>query len=1337
MPSKRRGQALLLAVLLMVFAALLGSTFITVVALNLNQTARQEDQSSARQAATAGLQLINQNLTNSPQGEKWRPEMLTPPPAPTDPDYNFYYTAIDRAQGWARNIAHPPDTNDLDNDGQAYKVGAVINDLDEEWLYIEQQRNLNPSLVAYVKFPDPRTATLTATTPTFLAEVRRVSAINSSDPSKYGMLEVSVIGLSENNEAVVERRVAYKGGYAQNPLTAAARSVTNWDFVNNVVPEAKVQNYTPPILPSDPITLTITNLKGILPAAPFYITIGDPNTNVGFRAVAVESVTGSTLNLATQPSPAPIENERVEIAAGLGTPRGVDYDNSGGDPTTTEYVNFEVSDDAGGNVSPGATIVNGGVAWFGDIFTRNLRSSELGATATSATGAVRSSGGMVRFPDGYGAGTAAVRVNGNYRPNGSSGTLPQSNLVNSSAVANFPGDWRDTAGQTLKPEEKNQIWSDGWYRLAGRTDSVRQNRPFVPPSIDLNKTSVNRYRELTKFSAPYDDNDAITPALPSNAGLYGFGEGIYINNPEDKERIGVSNVPGPYRYREMTQEELRNLWFSSAQAQPYYRLGTPSQSTLPATGQRATSLEEQHFRGWVSPDEFRGRGPLIEINANNTITITLESRTDGNATNDLGPNLGPVGSKGWRLPTGAAQEGDATLGGVFRRPFAWPTNGTIFLEGNARVRGVATNPPRSLTIVSMGNIYVEDSVGAGATRKVLLLAKKNVVMNPTRVLGHPDGQTLLSAQATSSNTIQVYDSEIFNVGDYIKIETGSPNDEVFGITAIAPTTKTLTLDANTATQSQNSVVRIASDPLNTTALPFNQHATRLSQFSHVLQRRFIPPAGTTNIRLAIRHNAERKPGFTVGTENAALPPNPTSVLYAHKPATSAQTTIIEPATKYIEFDFSPDSSGSNPSGFDQFPNPIAVNTEANARLFDVGDLATAIQPGSNNWQYTATVDNNFAARNAPFYFLASVGNRPDITPLTAPSASPPTLPNFPFPNFRKDIWKLKIPPPTIAERQIPMATSVVLTVNGIVPAALRSDQRATTTTTASGFEEVRQFGFSMRHGMVATAAELPEAWEDVLTVDQGFYHNGNDIPPINTIPADNGYYTRDSRTIGGITPNVLTTLAFRLNPQAQNYFDDGNPNQVPYYRMSRVKLENSDQLNTAAPYEFNNLQPAHTFNVQAYVYAQEGSWLVIPGDFFDENAKPDRIELTGNSIKELGENLDLNRDGTESRAEKAAAYRLTRYNYQINFTGTIMEKQTATIRNTGNIVGEVENWMSKWSTVTMDATNFDATGAPTGMNYGEELHSISYKFDDAASRGLLEDDPGFHPPVMPGYEYSG
>jgi hypothetical protein len=87
-----------MAVLLMVFAALLGSTFITVVALNLSQTSRNESKRDAELAARAAVEVTNAQLTNSTEGENWRPEMINPPPfcgngtLPADDDCTEYYT---------------------------------------------------------------------------------------------------------------------------------------------------------------------------------------------------------------------------------------------------------------------------------------------------------------------------------------------------------------------------------------------------------------------------------------------------------------------------------------------------------------------------------------------------------------------------------------------------------------------------------------------------------------------------------------------------------------------------------------------------------------------------------------------------------------------------------------------------------------------------------------------------------------------------------------------------------------------------------------------------------------------------------------------------------------------------------------------------------------------------------------------------------------------------------------------------------------------------------------------------------------------------------------------
>ncbi|MEO6908473.1 MAG: hypothetical protein ABI210_11340, partial [Abditibacteriaceae bacterium] len=71
---RRRGQALLLAVLTMVFIVLLGTTFIVMVSSNMSQTARTSSKDQARQSAQAGIIFAEKQLTESGNGLDWRPD---------------------------------------------------------------------------------------------------------------------------------------------------------------------------------------------------------------------------------------------------------------------------------------------------------------------------------------------------------------------------------------------------------------------------------------------------------------------------------------------------------------------------------------------------------------------------------------------------------------------------------------------------------------------------------------------------------------------------------------------------------------------------------------------------------------------------------------------------------------------------------------------------------------------------------------------------------------------------------------------------------------------------------------------------------------------------------------------------------------------------------------------------------------------------------------------------------------------------------------------------------------------------------------------------------------
>jgi len=69
----RRGQALIVAVLVLFAVATLAALFTAIIGSQLAQVARHSDAVALRNIAEAGLWLANEQLTYSPQGADWRP----------------------------------------------------------------------------------------------------------------------------------------------------------------------------------------------------------------------------------------------------------------------------------------------------------------------------------------------------------------------------------------------------------------------------------------------------------------------------------------------------------------------------------------------------------------------------------------------------------------------------------------------------------------------------------------------------------------------------------------------------------------------------------------------------------------------------------------------------------------------------------------------------------------------------------------------------------------------------------------------------------------------------------------------------------------------------------------------------------------------------------------------------------------------------------------------------------------------------------------------------------------------------------------------------------------
>ena len=1252
--ERRKGQALLLAVLIMLLAALLGAGFLAVVSGNLNQSARIADKTRAIEASRAGIAYANAQLSGSAQGDLWRPVDVSPAPAPGATGYDFYYSQLDQVQGWANKRAQ--------NDP----------------LYRE---------TAYGKFPDPNQPVGDA--PKFLVKVEELptdSTAPNYDAEHPGEIKITSIGLSDDDPNVFHRSVAYKVGRAKSPWASALRNVSNYDFKTNQIPVTSIK--TAGLIPPSTTPVDITVEKPVFSAAevPFNIVIGQKQSSVGVQGAVVTKVNGTTLTLDHLQFPLIAGSEtRVELAAAIGTAQTIDLFNTG---TPTPFPS---------NEQPNGIRVNGSLWLQGQAQLSNL----------SKNGTTLRSSGVVALTSIPAANPYSISAIGPTSPNSTTDVATDGQLYNSQGP--FPGKFTTVSGVT-----KADLIDDGWDRTSPILGSLtygktRNVEPFKP--VDLtSKTNRDRYRNLGRSST-----------------------GVYVDNTEDIEKVGT---------RPMNQAELMRMWLSpkptvATELFTRDKLTDPA-ITLPTVDAAANSLEEQHLRGWVSTDEFLARGALVELRNDGGpvpyIRVTLDSRADNTAT-DTRRASGYVTNKVWNNASGTPQPG------LYTKDFAWPTNGTLYAEGNVRVRGSVANAPNSLTIVSQGNIYIEGSVGVDTVynpaapdavnnpkKKLMLLARKNVVVNPTRLtLGHVDVQaTTITGSGTpfparQVSNLAVVNNTTFKIGDVIETSSflaNAPYTRTAGITGvitdITPTSVAvycLTGGSVPTGSIVSTLMRDARANLGTDPKFLQVNST------HAFARRVLLPNSATlpNLRLALDHYGERKVALAVETEAepGKTKPDGLEVFISNKRNApfAANLNQVEALDKTVRGDYN--SPTGSPDNF-----PPAINT-----TYSLADLEAAMNAKTHTavpldpldprgWQYKTTVP--MAGANAfPFYFLAGVGLRynPDRV-----AATPDTLPSTP------DKWR-SIDIGGAGKAEIPLATSVNVLRNR-TQVSLETGQTGVTGITTP------YLGFNPRYDALTLAVPPNLAQEDRLTVDQSFFQPAGKF----------AYSTLDSRKLFGILPstnNVFTTddvLTFQQYGLGPNY-TAAQEALLPDYRVKSLKLEDTTFIPPNIPYP-GSMAPID-LTINAYVYAQEGRWFVIPGDYFRTDA-PVRalprtttiggstievpaatyIDYNNNKVADPGEYVDadntntftsgdfadLNHNGLLDSGERDAVQRFLRYNYQINYYGAIVENKTAPID------GAVSEWTDKMATYRISLAG---GSTPQGWKF------INYTYDPSLAKGYL------------------
>ncbi len=196
--QNQSGQVLLLAVVLMLMIALVGAGFIAVLSANLAHSSRQEDQVAVEKAAMEGINFANAQLQNHPLGADWRPgDSASPTLSLAD------YDDVELARDWTLQFAGAPPR--VQPNQSFYKFKTQDPNANTYFLLNVQAGAFNPAnpLSRYLKITsigrtvnDPGIfKVLTAYKSPFITEYARVMTEYRSTPGAQGFkMNVTPIG---------------------------------------------------------------------------------------------------------------------------------------------------------------------------------------------------------------------------------------------------------------------------------------------------------------------------------------------------------------------------------------------------------------------------------------------------------------------------------------------------------------------------------------------------------------------------------------------------------------------------------------------------------------------------------------------------------------------------------------------------------------------------------------------------------------------------------------------------------------------------------------------------------------------------------------------------------------------------------------------------------------------------------------------------------------------------------------------------------------------------------------------------------------------------------------
>lgn len=722
----RRGQAAVVALLVMLLLAFAGALFVTVVARNLINAGRQNRVETSDYYADAGIHYADQQLTDSVLGADWRPVPPKIAISQNDPDASYLnatppYVRYNMGNGRfllrVTYVAHPSDTTP----GGATSAAGTTNDPAAG--YIEIESIGREGSVQYVDGSyDPTTYTPSKQNTTLVAW-------KSIGITQYGLF---VTNIDKRADVAAIGVPSYYDKDQTNQLNNTGSGPTDGVLTAGIV--------TPGV-----VDFTDGGDAATVPYQPYPVItqLGAPDAYL---------VNGSGTNATLSPNPYAGEDSS-----------SLQYNING---TYTETVNGVPNT----VVAPGGGTLrsNADTRFFGlnEIYLNNASYgtylSNLKAPVTSnllLNEDIEIAGNLLldQFNNGTaGTSSAPAALNPPYTQDAAlvidppPGLLPSTNPVTYPFVlpSTAPGLSQGYAVPTGAVNTDTNFDSKGGVVRDGQSGNdvygnPREVKPIAPPAIDTVNadTGMTRYRDLA-INSPARNSSWTIP----NPGQYGFGQTIYVNNTNDTQTestvagAGYSLTDEWLNRNAGASSTAKNRWNGGIYTPPGVEITfgdlrpygfQPSSTSQSAYGIYLLRHDVDNTGTpvtWKDPVNSKPGGIVDSLNPGLMVTYD-----ELNASN---PNPSSSGS-GSSTNTGLAVNRNNDV--------------VIVCEGNVRLRGsVSADPndttvygtadtlPRHITIITYGTAYIEGNLLRGnPNSSIAVLAHDYVCVNTTQfTAGH-------------------------------------------------------------------------------------------------------------------------------------------------------------------------------------------------------------------------------------------------------------------------------------------------------------------------------------------------------------------------------------------------------------------------------------------------------------------------------------------------------------------------------------------------------------------------------------------------------------------------